>query len=308
MSWQSGWAGSFLSQCERKHPGHLALQSFGQRVPRLFRRILTPELSTSRRLSTSSVTLARIGCRSKPPAAVLSFQNAITKDQGTPVTTHRRRLVAVCLFDSSRAATVAVSAKSRAPRRRAIALSVVSLLLILSGTGCGGVFNTGKLTSPTIIPLFPQTQLDGNCFPKFAVSLPVFGPAGSIPRVDAASHHNLTVTMTEINQQVLPPGSFAACGGSDVRLGPTRVWAFQTTDTNTGAMLGPAHWPAVTIVAQRGTATQVEYVNQLPSFNQSNPSGPGLVQGVLPFDQSIHWADPLQSHCGMQKPAGSQSV
>jgi spore coat protein A, manganese oxidase len=212
------------------------------------------------------------------------------------------------LFDGSRTATVAVSAGSRTPRRSATALSAVSLLLILLGTGCGGVFNTGTLTPPTIIPLFPQTKLDGTCFPKFAVSLPVFGPAGSIPRVDAASHPNLTVTMMEINQQVLTPGSYALCGGSGVRLGPTRVWAYQTTDTNTGAVLGLAHWPAVTIVAQRGVATQVQYVNQLPSFNPSAPSGPGLVQGVLPFDQTIHWADPLQSHCAMQKPAGSQSA
>ena len=95
-----------------------------------------------------------------------------------------------------------------------------------------------------------------------------------------------------------------------IKLGTTRVWAYQTTDTNTGTVLGPASWPAVTIVAQRGTATQVQYVNQLPSFNPSNPGGPGLVQGVLPTDQTIHWADPLQSGCGMpmMKPSASQSA
>jgi spore coat protein A, manganese oxidase len=55
-------------------------------------------------------------------------------------------------------------------------------------------------------------KLDGNCFPKFAVSLPVFEPAGSTPRMDAASHPNLMVAMTEINQQVLPSdrASFSA--------------------------------------------------------------------------------------------------
>ncbi len=169
-------------------------------------------------------------------------------------------------------------------RRSAITLSVVSLLLIL-GSGCG------------VSNYIPQTKLDGSCFPRFAVSLPVFGPAGSIPRVDAAAHTNLTVTMTEINQQVLPQGSYAKCGAT---LGETRVWAFQTTDSNTGAVLGPAHWPAVTLVAQRGIPTQVQYVNQLPSYNSFNPAGPGLVQRLLPFDQTIHWADPLQSGCGMQ--------
>src|ERR1700742_3287186 len=90
------------------------------------------------------------------------------------------------------------------PNWSPITSSVVMFSVILFVCGCG---------SPTTqFPLFPQTKMDGNCFPKFAVSLPVFGPAGSIPRVDAASHPNLTVTMTEINQQVLPQGYYGTCG------------------------------------------------------------------------------------------------
>ncbi len=34
----------------------------------------------------------------------------------------------------------------------------------------------------------------------------MFGPAGTIPRVDALSHNKLTVTMNEIDQAVLPVG------------------------------------------------------------------------------------------------------
>jgi spore coat protein A len=180
-----------------------------------------------------------------------------------------------------------------APRSRpaTIAMTVAALLSILVAHGC----HSDAEIFPTVVT---QTKLDGNCFTKFAISLPVFGPAGSIPRVDAAAHPNLTVTMSETNQQVLPPGSYAQCG-SGVTLGPTRVWTYQTTDTSTGAVLGPAHWPAVTIVAQRGTATRATYVNQLPSFDPHHPSGPGLVQGELPFDQTVHWADPLKSGCAM---------
>ena len=190
-----------------------------------------------------------------------------------------------------------MSRKTVGSRRSAIAFSMLSLLLTLLGSGCG---STSTLPKPSPSPpIFPQTKLNGDCLPKYAVSLPVFGPSGSIPRVNAASHPNLTVTMKEINQSVLPQGSFAGCGAG-VTLGETRVWAYQTTDSDTGAMLGPAHWPAVTIVAQRGTTTRAQYVNQLPSFNPSNPSGPGLVQGLLPFDQTVHWADPLQGGCGMQ--------
>ena len=180
-----------------------------------------------------------------------------------------------------------------------IALTVAALSSILFAHGCHGDVDNG----PTVVA---QTKLDGSCFAKFAVSLPVFGPAGAIPRVDAAAHPNLTVTMMEINQQVLPPGSYAKCG-TGVTLGQTRVWAYQTTDSKTGAVLGPAHWPAVTIVAQRGTATEATYVNKLPSFNPQHPTGPGLVQGELPFDQTVHWADPLKSGCAMHMQSSSVS-
>lgn len=188
------------------------------------------------------------------------------------------------------------AAEHRKPATRSrpgmIALTVAALSSSLFAHGC----NSGADNSSLVVA---QTKLDGNCFAKFAISLPVFGPAGAIPRVDAAAHPNLTVTMTETNQQVLPPGSYVQCG-SGVTFGQTRVWTYQTTDSSTGAVLGPAHWPAVTIVAQRGIATHATYVNKLPSFDPAHPGGPGLVQGELPFDQTVHWADPLKSGCGMQ--------
>jgi FtsP/CotA-like multicopper oxidase with cupredoxin domain len=131
------------------------------------------------------------------------------------------------------------------------------------------------------------------------VPLPVFGPAGSIPRVDAAEHYKLTVTMKEIDQAVLPQGMQDTCG-LGVTLGKTRVWAYEISDTKNGKILGPAHWPAVTIEARRGIPTNVTYVNQLPSFNSANPTGPGLVQGLLTIDQTLHWANPLNTlGCGM---------
>lgn len=180
-------------------------------------------------------------------------------------------------------------------RWRSLALTVaLASLMIFLGRGC----HSNSSDTSQNFPLFPQTKLNTDCFRKFAVPLPVFGPAGSIPRVDAAAHPNLTVTMTEINQVVLPQGSAPGCG-ANITLGKTRVWAYETRDSNTGAVLGPAHWPAVTIVAQRGTTTRAEYVNALPSFNPASPTGPGLVQGVLPSDQTVHWADPLKSGCGM---------
>jgi len=92
------------------------------------------------------------------------------------VTTHRRTLVAGRLLGALETASVAVSANSRAPRRSAIISSVVFLSL----------FVLGNAPSPYASSLVDQTPLDPACIPMFAVSLPLFGPAGSVPRVDAA--------------------------------------------------------------------------------------------------------------------------
>lgn len=188
---------------------------------------------------------------------------------------------------------------AKRPLRRSIAMSVATLSVILLGHGCHGDDNSNN--APTLVA---RTKLDGSCFAKFATSLPVFGPAGAIPRVDAAAHPNITVTMVETDQQVLPQGAFAKCGAG-VAFGRTRVWAYQTVDSGTGELLGPARWPAVTIVAQRGTPVRATYVNKLPSFDPARPTGPGMVQGELPFDQTVHWADPLKSGCAML-PASAQ--
>ncbi len=144
--------------------------------------------------------------------------------------------------------------------------------------------------------LVPQTALPGQCIPKWQVPMPVFGPAGTIPRVRATQYPYLTVTMKEINQVVLPQTTFpcAALGaGVSVTPGPTRVWAYETRDTLTGRLLGPPNWPAVTVVADRFRPTQIKYVNTLPTFNSLNPTGAGLVQGIITVDQTIDVADPL---------------
>jgi FtsP/CotA-like multicopper oxidase with cupredoxin domain len=151
--------------------------------------------------------------------------------------------------------------------------------------------------------LVPQTALPGACIPQFAVPLPVFGPAGPIPRVNALQHPNITVTMKEVDQQVLPLGFTDTCG-LGATFGPTRVWAYEIADTDSKQPLAPPHWPAVTVEATRGTPTTVTYVNQLPKFNQpilvNGIPEFGLVQGLITVDQTIHWVDPLNLGCMMQ--------
>jgi spore coat protein A len=149
----------------------------------------------------------------------------------------------------------------------------------------------GSVSASTLVP---QTALPGACIPQFAVPLPVFGPAGPIARVNAENHPALTVTMKEIDQAVLPQGVSDSCG-MGVTFGKTRVWTYETTDSFTKKVLGPGNWPAVTVETQRYKPTLVTYVNALPSFNPANPTGPGMVQGLVSVDKTLMWADPLNS-------------
>ncbi len=157
----------------------------------------------------------------------------------------------------------------------------------------------------------PQTPLPGGCIPQFQVQLPVFGPAGSIPRVNTKQYPNLKVTMKEINQTVLPQVTIDTTTGCQdvisgwpalppsVTFGPTRVWAYEIRAQQGNKLLGPANWPAVTLENTRYSSVNVNYVNQLPTFNPANafgpPYGPALVQGLVTVDQTIHWADPFMT-------------
>ena len=149
--------------------------------------------------------------------------------------------------------------------------------------------------------LIPQTWLPGDSiFPTigFKSGLPVFGPGynAALPRVDAKSHPQLQVVMKEVNQQVLP-----------APYAKTRVWAYEISDKKTTQLLGPAHWPAVTVEARRGLPTLMTYVNSLPGFNSMDPKGAGMVQGLVTVDKTIYWADPFNSpgpnYC-MNNPTG----
>jgi spore coat protein A len=138
--------------------------------------------------------------------------------------------------------------------------------------------------------LVTQTWLPGDTIfsnSAFTSALPVFGPANpALPRVNALKNPILKITMKEIDQAVLPG------------LPATRVWAYETRNALTGKLLGPAHWPAVTIETERFIPTIAKYVNDLPQWDPTNTStdsfnSNGLVQGLISVDQTIHWANPL---------------
>jgi FtsP/CotA-like multicopper oxidase with cupredoxin domain len=142
-----------------------------------------------------------------------------------------------------------------------------------------------------------QTVLDGSKIPKFVEPVPTFN--GN--RVNGT--HALEVSTEEFQQQILPSSFYAALpesvnykdattGKTVVRIDPrkgTYVWGYKIMDQTSGRTYGP-RFPGFTIEAQRGTPTQVHYVNDLVPFGTL--PGP-LLQKFLTEDLSFHWANPL---------------
>jgi spore coat protein A len=179
------------------------------------------------------------------------------------------------------------------------------------------ISTAGSVSASTLVP---QTAMPGDCIPQFSVEMPVFGPGGALPRVDALLHPVLTVKMKEVGQKVLPDPWRASYPANHfdvinqvtkkcprINFQDTRVWAYETSDSFSGKTLGPSHWPGVTLEATRYAPTVVEYDNDLPAFNRWNSKTTnffnGLVQGLLSIDQTIHWADPLNFMCDMMTPS-----
>jgi spore coat protein A len=123
--------------------------------------------------------------------------------------------------------------------------------------------------------LIPQMPLAAKAIPQFVEALPVFGPAGPIPRVAGTK---ITVSANEIQQKILP-ASFYAGLSAPFNAG-AYVWAYKVGDS-----LPIPIFPGVTIEAQRNVSTDVTYVNDLPLTGS-------VVQQYITFDESIHWAKP----------------
>jgi len=174
--------------------------------------------------------------------------------------------------------------------------------------------------------LVTQTWMPGECIPQFVSPLAIFGPGynAALPRVNAASHPFLTVSMVETSQAVLPPvnagykatyydtisgNPSVACPTPNVQ--NTRVWGYEMKDSFTNKLLAPAHWPSVTLETKRYIPTVVTYANKAPTWDPANTdtsaiTAGGLVQGLVTIDETIDWADPLGNQaahkCNMWPP------
>jgi FtsP/CotA-like multicopper oxidase with cupredoxin domain len=147
----------------------------------------------------------------------------------------------------------------------------------LAGAGAAIRFGGSRLVLPGAgaSVQVPQTALPGSSIPQFVTPLPTF--VGR--RLTASS---LQSVMTEFQQKVLPDAFYSTLA-RPFRNG-TYVWGYGNAPLDDPP---PGSWPGVTVEAQKGTATTIKYVNDLPA----NP----VLRSYLTIDQTIHWADPLKA-------------
>ena len=127
-----------------------------------------------------------------------------------------------------------------------------------------------------------QTPIDPSLIPKFVNELPLLGPSG-VPVLPPGSAHSF-LSICEFQSQVLPPGTPLDLGAS----GKTHVWGYQIGDTcdpnAVHSFIGPV------VVAQRGTPTNLTFINQLGNTMDSN-----VLAYTQNTDVTMHWADPLNA-------------
>src|SRR6266581_4898849 len=148
----------------------------------------------------------------------------------------------------------------------------------------GGLAGAGAVVGFEVPSLFqtanasvqvPQTALPGANVPRFVTPLPTFFGR----RVSCTS---LQATMSEFQQKVLPD-SFYSSLASPFQNG-TFLWGYAVGPSGSNPR---PQFPGVTVEAKKGTAITAKYVNNLPA----NP----VLRQYLTYDQTIHWADPLQA-------------
>lgn len=149
----------------------------------------------------------------------------------------------------------------------------------LVGAGAGVRWELGQLEQGAKASvLVAQTPLSGA---KVLHNLGFVNPLPTFvgKRVTGSS---LQAAMFEFQQRVLPDSIYSGLAQPFAK--GTFLWGYAVG--RAGASASPVY-PGVTVEATKGTATTVKYVNNLPR----NPA----LRPYLTYDQTIHWADPLNA-------------
>jgi FtsP/CotA-like multicopper oxidase with cupredoxin domain len=138
-----------------------------------------------------------------------------------------------------------------------------------------------------------QTPLDPAGIPKFVNNLPTlkFAPdkngnwKGDMPVVLGTAP--ITLSICEFKAQILPTGTIDTVTGAPVPTA-TWVWGYQLGDI---CQPFPKHsYIGPVVAAERGTPTQMTFINQLGNSWNSN-----LLAYTQNTDQTMHWADPINA-------------
>jgi spore coat protein A len=163
-------------------------------------------------------------------------------------------------------------------RKTAIATSLLIVVLALSSF----------MMLASAAPKAAAGIIDPKTIPKFTnqliANIPVYTPTNVLDANNQVIRQDYTVTMTTLNEEILPVGT-PIVGGT---LGPngaplTHVWGYSGL-TNAGVF---AYSPSATFMATTGIPTKVTWINAVSEAQ------------FLPVDPTIHWANPLMMPMNM---------
>ena len=124
--------------------------------------------------------------------------------------------------------------------------------------------------------------------PKYVDELP------QLPTLDGTTTSRSSpavLSLREFQQEILPASVYRGLRGT-YRKG-TYVWSYTVPGR-------PMTYPGPTVEARVGTPTVIRYENDL----EGRANQPLFLQGRLPVDQTIHWADPLHQMGSTAKYSG----
>jgi len=154
--------------------------------------------------------------------------------------------------------------------RKSTSTFLLTTLLLLAAISVSVIVNPGYAA----MPMPPGPTLDPLTIPKYVQDLvvpPTYVPIGTDPVTGALLYE---VNVTEMDQQILPPGA-------PNNFPMTHVWAYE------GWIQGPGgtkvsfkHSPGATFEATRGIAINVTWRNKITSPH------------MFAVDPTLHWANP----------------
>jgi FtsP/CotA-like multicopper oxidase with cupredoxin domain len=137
----------------------------------------------------------------------------------------------------------------------------------------------------------PGGTLDPTTIPKYVTPL-VIPP---VMNNDGTGANNYDIAVRQFQQQILPGGIWATlpgCAGQNCTFPATTVWSYGP-DADPTPLVAPDpasqfNYPAYTVETMSNVPVSVQWINDLVD------SAGNCLPHILPIDQTLHWANPVQ--------------